>query len=90
MTGVVCHCDLLATITNAALTLSTGYLPSRWGITVPGYSGVSQQDGSLVYLKANSLTIGGALTTTGIVFPTVGPSMINAVGSWSIPLPVPL
>lgn len=92
MTGVVCDCDLSGSITGAtaALTLSTGYLPSIWGITVPGYSGVSQTDGSLVYIRTNTVNIGGTLTTSGIVFPTVGPSMINAVGSWSIPLPVPL
>jgi hypothetical protein len=90
MTGVVCHCDLLGTITNAVLTVSTGYLPSKWGITVPGYSAVSQQSGAILYIKANSVNIGGSLTTTGITFPAVGPNMINAVGSWSIPLPVPL
>lgn len=80
MTGVVCHCDLLATITAATLTLSTGYLPSRWGITVPGYSAVSQHTGGILHLKANNVNIGGALTTTGIVFPAVGPNMVNAVG----------
>jgi hypothetical protein len=90
ITGVVCHCDVLGTITNAVLTVSTGYLPSRWGITVPGFSSVSSQDGALLYLRANTVNIGGSLTTTGIVFPTVGPSMVNAVGSWSIPLPVAL
>lgn len=90
MTGVVCHCDLGAGITSAALTLSTGYLPSRWGITVPGFSAVSQRTGGIIHLKANSVNIGGSLTTTGIVFPAVGPNMVNAVGSWSIPLPVPL
>jgi hypothetical protein len=88
--GVVCHCDLLGTITNAALTVSTGYLPSKWGITLPGYSAVSQQSGALQYLMANTVTIGGSLTTTGITFPAVGPNMVNAVGFWSIPLPVPL
>lgn len=90
MTGVVCHCDLLASITAASLTLSTGFLPSRWGITVPGYSAVSQLTGGIMYLKANNVNIGGSLTTSGIVFPAVGPNMVNAVGSWSIPLPVPL
>lgn len=90
MTGVVCHCDLLGTITAAVLTLSTGYLPSKWGITVPGYSSVSQQTGAIAYLKANSVTIGGSLTTTGITFPAVGPNMVNAVGFWNIPLPVSL
>jgi hypothetical protein len=90
MTGVVCPCDLLGTITGASLTLSTGYLPSKWGITLPGYSAVSQQTGAILYLKANSVTIGGSLTTTGITFPVVGPYMTNAVGFWSIPLPVPL
>lgn len=90
MTGVVCHCDTTNTISGAVLTLSTGYLPSRWGVTVPGYSSVSSQDGTLLYLKTNALTIGGTLTASGIVFPTVGPNMVNAVGSWSIPLPIAL
>ena len=90
MTGVVCNCDLGGGITSATLTVSTGYLPSEWGITVPGYSAVSNQNGALTYIKANTGTIGGSLTTSGIVFPVVGPNMVKAVGTWSIPLPVPL
>lgn len=90
MTGVVCHCDLGGAITGAALTVSTGYLPSKWGITVPGFGAVSSQNGALAYIKANTGTIGGALTTSGIVFPAVGPNMAKAVGTWSIPLPVSL
>lgn len=87
---MVCHCDLSGSITAAVLTLSTGYLPSKWGITVPGYSAVSQQNGALLYLSPNTVTIGGSLTTTGITFPAVGPNMANAVGFWDIPLPVSL
>jgi hypothetical protein len=90
MTGVVCHCDNSGAITGASLTLVTGYLPSKWGITVPGFSAVSQQAGQLLYLRSNTGTIGGSLTTTGITFPAVGPNMVNAVGTWSIPLPVSL
>lgn len=90
MTGVVCHCDLLGTITTANITLSTGFLPSKWGITLPGFSAVSSQNGAIAYLRPNTVTIGGSLTTSGIVFPAVGPMMVNAVGFWSIPLPVPL
>jgi len=41
MTGVVCNCDTLGTISSASITLSTGYLPSKWGIRIPGSSGVS-------------------------------------------------
>lgn len=41
MTGIVCNCDTLGSITAATLTLSVGYLPSKWGILIPGSSGVS-------------------------------------------------
>jgi hypothetical protein len=90
MSGVVCDCDTSGAITGATITLATGYLPSKWGITVPGWSAISQQNGALLHLKSNALNIGGPLTTTGISFPAVGPSMTNAVGELSIPLPVAL
>ena len=90
MSGVVCDCDTSGAITTATITLTTGYLPAKWGITVPGWSAISQTNGALLHLKANALNIGGPLTTTGISFPAVGPSMTNAVGEFSIPLPVAL
>lgn len=80
MSGVVCDCDGSGAITGAFITLATGYLPAKWGITVPGFSAISQTDGKLLHLKANNLNIGGPLTTSGISFPAVGPSMTNAVG----------
>lgn len=42
MNGVVCPLDLsVAGLGTAALTLSTGYLPSKWGKTLPGYGAYS-------------------------------------------------
>ena len=90
MKGVVCHCDLDGAITGLYLTLSNGYLPSKWGITIPGYGAISQHTGNLIYLKTNWATVGTAPTATGIVFPGVGPNMKKAVGVFNIPLPVPL
>jgi hypothetical protein len=80
MKGVVCHCDLSGAISGLYLTLSTGYLPSRWGKAIPGYGAVSKQTGELLYLKNNYQNVGNTLTATGIVFPAVGPSMTKAVG----------
>lgn len=90
MTGVVCTCDIGGNIASASLTISTGYLPSKWGVSLPGNGAISRNDGSLVYKAGNIQPIGVNLTITGITFPTVGPSMINAVGVWSIPLAVGL
>lgn len=90
MTGIVCHCDLLGTITGATLTLSTGYLPSKWATAAPGYSSVSSQSGALQHLAANSATLTGTLTATSITFPAFGPSMVNSVGSFGITLPIGL
>ena len=90
MKGVVCHCDLGGGIGGLYLTLSTGYLPSKWGIKIPGYGSISQNTGHLRYLNTNYVTIGNTPTSSGIVFPAVGPSMTKAVGVFEIPLPVPL
>jgi len=90
MTGVVCNCDTSGVITGATITLSTGYLPSKWGIQIPGSSGISQNVGHLVYLKDNADLVGGTLSLTALTFPTVGPNMVKAVGEWAFNLPVGL
>jgi hypothetical protein len=42
MNGIVCPLDIsVAGLTTAALTLSTGYLPAKWGKTIPGYGAYS-------------------------------------------------
>jgi len=90
MKGVVCTCDLSGSITGASITLSTGYLPAKWAITIPGYGAISDDSGKLRYYNTNYANIGGSLTVSNIIFPVVGPSMTNAVGSWYVPLPVNL
>ncbi len=90
MKGFVCSCDSSGAITTLVLTIPTGYIPSKWGITLPGFGAISQNTGSLLYLNSNYQTVGGSLVTTGITFPGVGPNMVNAVGVFSIPLPVAL
>ena len=45
MKGVVCHCDLGGAITGLYLTLSTGYLPTMWGKSIPGYGAISDNLG---------------------------------------------
>lgn len=90
MTGIVCHSDTSGSITSASLTFSTGYLPSKWGISLPGYGAVSRHTGHLQYLRSNNQNVGGSLAITNITFPTVGPNMVEAVGSWWFDLPVPL
>lgn len=90
MTGAICTCDTSGAITAATISLSTGYLPSKWGITIPGWSAVSQQSGALLYLKQNINTIANSLSITNMTFPVVGPNMVNAVGTWNLSLPVQL
>ena len=80
MKGVVCHCDLGGSIGGLYLTLSTGYLPSKWGKAIPGHGAISNNDGKLRYLRSNYQNVGTSPTATGIVFPGVGPNMASAVG----------
>ena len=75
MKGIVCHCDLGGAITGLYLTLSNGYLPSKWGKAIPGYGAVSQNTGHLLHLEPNYQNVGNTPTATGIVFPGVGPNM---------------
>jgi len=90
MKGVVCSCDLSGSIMGLYLVLSTGYLPSKWGVAIPGYGAISQNTGNLLNINSNYANVGTTLTTTNITFPAVGPNMVNAVGVFSIPLPVAL
>jgi hypothetical protein len=92
ITGIVCHCDSSGSISSAILTIPTVYLPSKWGLVEPGYGAISEYQGKLVNYNTNSAyqTIGTSLTVSGITFPAFGPSMMKAVGSFQIPLPVGL
>jgi hypothetical protein len=90
MKGIVCHCDVSGSITGLNLVLSTGYIPSKWGIAIPGYGAISQNTGNLLYLRPNYQTVGNTPTASGITFPAVGPNMVKVVGVFDIPLPVPL
>lgn len=80
MKGVVCHADLSGSISNVYLTLTNGYLPSKWGKAIPGYGAISQNTGGLIRLRSNYANVGNTPTATGIVFPGVGPNMKEAVG----------
>jgi len=94
MTGIVCSCDSKGTIGSGAvnLTISTGYLPTKWGKSLPGYGAISVDTGGLSYYNANTgyQSIGNTPVATNITFPPVGPNMVSTVGSWIIPLPVGL
>lgn len=91
MKGIVCHCDISGSINGlGSLVIATGYIPSKWGIAIPGYGAVSQNTGHLLYLRPNYQNVGNTPTASGITFPAVGPNMIKAVGVFGIPLPVPL
>lgn len=90
MSGIVCHCDTAGTITNAVLIFSTGYLPSMWGISLPGNGAISMHTGQRWYFNTNYQNVGGSLTVTNITYPVVGPNMVRAVGSWYFTLPAPL
>ncbi len=46
MSGVVCTLDLSVTgLATAQLTLSNGYLPAKWGKTIPGHGAYSNANG---------------------------------------------
>lgn len=94
MTGVVCSCDVSGNIGSGTvnLTISTGYLPTKWGKSLPGYGAISVDTGGLSNYLANTgyQSIGNTRVATNITFPPVGPNMVSTVGSWIIPLPVGL
>jgi hypothetical protein len=90
MKGVVCTCDLGGAVTGLALTLSKGYIPSKWGMAIPGSGAVSDNTGRLRYLGANFQNVGITPILTGVTFPGVGPNMKKAVGVFSMVLPVSL
>lgn len=75
MNGVVCPLDLsVAGLGTAALTVSTGYLPAKWGKTLPGYGAYSQNNGQLMYINTNYATISQDLIIAGAVtLPPAGP-----------------
>jgi hypothetical protein len=82
MKGILCLTDTANVALNTVLTLSTGYLPAKWGKNLPGYGAYSQSTGSLVHLKKNDLAVTNdlILAAADIVFPSVGPNMVKTVG----------
>lgn len=91
MTGVVCSVDTTSGITTASINVSTVYLPSGWGKTIPGFGSYSTNTGRIVAMKTSFELIGTLPNImTSIRFPVVGPSMKNALTYWDILLPVDL
>ncbi len=82
MNGVICPTDnSTATVSTAALTISTGYLPSKWGKTLPGWGSYSQNTGHLLYLNSNYVAIGQDLVISGSVqLPPAGALLKRSVG----------
>jgi hypothetical protein len=87
MKGILCLVDSANGVATSQLTISTGYIPTKWGLTIPGKGAYSQNDGRLLYLNSNYQNVGTTLNIlTPITFPSVGPNMVKAVGTWVIPL----
>lgn len=80
MKGIVCNCDTSGAITGLYLSISEGYVPSRWGKSIPGFGAISNHLGGLLYLRTNYINVANTPTASGIVFPAVGPNMVRAVG----------
>ena len=56
-------------------------MPSKWGMTLPGYGGISENTGHLLYLDSNFEGVGQDLLISGdITFPAAGPLLIKSVG----------
>jgi hypothetical protein len=93
MKGLVCFADISNTVTSAMLIISEGYLPAKWGHVLPGWGGYSHYTGNLFSLKENIDEITTVLKIDDvdtIGTPTMGPMLIKSVGTWVIPLPVPI
>jgi hypothetical protein len=92
MSGVVCTIDNTVTgLSTAQLTISTGYLPSKWGKDIPGYGAYSNSGGHIMYLAKNAAPIANDLLIADpITLPPSGPSLERSVGEFVIPLPASL
>lgn len=92
MSGVVCLLDSsVAGLTTATLTIATGYLPSKWGKTIPGNGAYSQNNGQLLYINSNFASIGQDLLISGaITLPPAGSLLVRSVGAFKFVLPAPL
>jgi len=88
MYGVVCVADLSVTgLATAALAVSTGYLPAKWGRTIPGFGAYSQNNGQLLSIRTNFEPIGQDLLISGaLTLPPAGPLLVSIVGQFNIPL----
>lgn len=93
MKGVVCFTDTGNSVSSAQLTISSSVIPSKWGLTLPGNGGYSQDLGQLLFVNSNYMAVPSSIVitpTTGIITPIMGPMLIKSVGKWIIPLPVGL
>lgn len=97
MSGLVCPLDSsVAGLTTAQLTVSNGYLPSKWGKKIPGFGAYSQNTGQLLYYRTNdvldsALKLPLDLDVSGsITLPPAGDLLVRSVGEFIIPLPAPL
>lgn len=93
MGGVVCFTDISASISSASITVtpSSSRLPTKWGMTLPGYGAYSQNDGTLLSLNTNYMQLPSSLeivNVSNILAPTMGPNLAKYVGKWVIPLPI--
>lgn len=88
MSGIVCPIDSNgSTMSSASVTVATGYLPSKWGKTPPGWGAYSQNTGHILYLNSNYQSITTDLSVvTAVVLPPAGPTMKKIVGEFIIPL----
>ena len=82
ISGIVCPTDLSAgAMSSASVTVATGYLPSKWGKTPPGWGAYSQNTGHILYLKSNYQSITNDLSiVTAVALPPAGPTMKKIVG----------
>jgi hypothetical protein len=91
MKGVVCFTDSGNSVSAASLTISEGYIPSKWGLTLPAYGAYSDDDGNLLDANTNYMDVPAALSISdlgSLDTPMMGPSLEKSVGQWLITLPV--
>lgn len=92
MSGVVCTLDSsVAGLSTAQLTISTGYLPSKWGKDIPGHGAYSNSGGQLLHIAENApvYTL-DLIIADPVILPPAGPLLVRSVGEFVIPLPAAL
>lgn len=91
MKGIVCFTDTGNSVSGAQLSISSSKLPTKWGLTLPGYGSYSTISGNILYKTTNYQNVPLSqqiLTPSSIKTPTMGPLLIKSLGKWIIPLPV--